>query len=152
MFNVPDESAMLILGAHLSTHLQSGCVLFLHGKLGAGKTTLVRGVLQGLEYKGRVKSPTYTLVESYQMAKTQIYHFDLYRLADPEELEFIGIRDYFGEGAVVLIEWPEKGANFLPGPDLNVTIGYQGQGRRVSISAETDKGKHCLKMLRTTHL
>jgi len=148
VLDVPDETAMQVLGKQLSAHLSPGCVLFLHGELGAGKTTLVRAVLQGMNYEGRVKSPTYTLVESYELDKFQVYHFDLYRLADPEELEYVGIRDYFGEDAVALVEWPEKGTGCLPDPDLDVTIDYAGEGRRVSMNAKSERGQRCLQLLR----
>jgi len=146
--NVRNENAMLSLGQDLSAHLWPGCVLFLHGDLGAGKTTLVRGVLQGLNYDGRVKSPTYTLVESYEVDKYQVYHFDLYRLADPEELEYMGIRDYFCEDAIALVEWPEKGAGGLPEADLDVTIDYTSEGRRVSISAKSQRGQGAVLALK----
>lgn len=124
---------MMELGGQVAGLLPVGGVVLLHGNLGAGKTTLVRGLLRSLGFEGTVKSPTYTLVEPYHVAKRDIYHFDLYRLADPEELEYLGVRDYFRHDALCLIEWPEKAAGFLPKPDLEVTIDYDGSARKAHI-------------------
>ncbi|MFY8350385.1 tRNA (adenosine(37)-N6)-threonylcarbamoyltransferase complex ATPase subunit type 1 TsaE [Pseudoalteromonas sp. SSM20] len=135
-----DENATVAMGTKLSQVIDKGAVIFLHGNLGAGKTTLTRGVVQGFGHTGNVKSPTYTLVEPYELAEQNIYHFDLYRLADPEELEFMGIRDYFENNSVCLIEWPEKGAGMLAQADLEITMEYVESARKITISANTDNG------------
>lgn len=137
---VTDAPAMEALGATIAAGLRAGQVIFLHGELGAGKTTLVRGLLRGLGYAGAVKSPTFTLVEPYNVAQVRLYHFDLYRMRDPEELEFLGIRDYLeGEGACI-IEWPERGAGVLPQPDVDVFIDRVDHGRTVRLVSNTDNG------------
>lgn len=120
-------------GAELFNSLPVKCLIFLQGDLGAGKTTLVRGFLRAAGYDGTVKSPTYTLVEEYTIGTRKIFHFDLYRLVDPEELEWIGIRDYFDQDSVCFIEWPEKGKGFLPEPDKIITLKPQGLGRSLTI-------------------
>ena len=142
-----DEAATLAWGDKLAKACRSAVTFFLHGDLGAGKTTLTRGFVHGLGYAGRVKSPTYTLVEAYELQPWQVYHFDLYRLADPEELEFMGIRDYFGADCHCLVEWPEKGAGWLPAPDLELDLKYEGTGRELTITSRTDKGQAILDTL-----
>lgn len=141
------ESATVALGRALATVLAPGLAVFLRGDLGAGKTTLVRGIAQGLGHRGAVKSPTYTLVEPYTSLEPALFHFDLYRLGDPEELEFMGIRDYFTDASIALIEWPERGAAFLPAPDLEITIVLAGQGRAVELGAPSERGQRCLDAL-----
>lgn len=131
---LPDEEATLAFAARLQTTLPPGNVVFLHGNLGAGKTTLVRGYLRAAGYRGTVKSPTYTLVEEYPLADRTVYHFDLYRLNDPEELEWMGIRDYFRPDSLCFVEWPEKGEGFLPPPDLEINLEPENTGRRLRIS------------------
>ncbi len=147
---IDGEPAMLDFGGRLARLCDAGCVVFLHGELGAGKTTLVRGFLRQLGHEGAVKSPTYTLVEHYTLHQRPIYHFDLYRLGDAEELEFMGIREYFRTGSVCLVEWAEKGLGYLPKPDLNIRIIYEDAGRRrVHVAAETQAGQHMMRQLHT---
>jgi tRNA threonylcarbamoyladenosine biosynthesis protein TsaE len=118
-----------------------GLIIYLHGQLGAGKTTFARGFLRGLGFDGIVKSPTYTLVEPYVFADGETcFHFDLYRLADPEELEFTGARDYFNASSVCLIEWPERAAGFLPAADLVIELAPQNDGRSIEIRALSGNG------------
>lgn len=128
------EADLLMLGKKLATELKPGKIIHLQGPLGAGKTTLIRGILAGLGYYGIVKSPTFTLVESYDVATMTIHHFDLYRLNDPLELEAIGFRDYFQCEALCLIEWPEKAGHFLPTPDHLIEIKIVDKGREVCFS------------------
>jgi tRNA threonylcarbamoyladenosine biosynthesis protein TsaE len=139
-----DEEAMVALGARLGAACEPGLVVFLQGELGSGKTTFSRGFIQSLGHAGAVKSPTYTLVEPYELGAWQVFHFDLYRLADPEELEFMGIRDYFGDLSVCLVEWPERGLGTLPSGDLVINIERIGQGRCLTYTAETERGKRVL--------
>ncbi|WP_371187762.1 tRNA (adenosine(37)-N6)-threonylcarbamoyltransferase complex ATPase subunit type 1 TsaE [Thalassotalea maritima] len=122
-------------------------VVFLHGDLGAGKTTLTRGFVQGLGHKGNVKSPTYTLVEPYELPPWHVYHFDLYRLADPEELEYMGIRDYFLQKSCCFVEWSEKGAGILPAEDLIINLTYNEDKRHVSITGNSERGDNIIKFL-----
>jgi tRNA threonylcarbamoyladenosine biosynthesis protein TsaE len=121
-------------GAELFKILPSKCLVFLYGDLGAGKTTLVRGFLRAAGYDGAVKSPTYTLVEEYMIGGRKTVHFDLYRVVDPEELEWIGIRDYLDQDSVCFIEWPDKGKGFLPEPDRVISLETHGVGRLLYIN------------------
>lgn len=143
-----DEQATLTFAAELATALpEDGLTIHLHGDLGAGKTTLVRGLLQALGHQGNVKSPTYTLVEHYQLGEKTVFHFDLYRLADPEELLYLGIEDYLSQSALLLIEWPEQGGSLLPKPDLTVNLQYQAEGRQLELNAGSAAGeKICEKL------
>ena len=122
-------------------------VIFLSGDLGAGKTTLVRGCLRGMGYEGTVKSPTYTLVEPYRLADVNAYHIDLYRLNDPRELEFTGLRDHFGESALFFVEWPEKAREALLAPDLEVRIQRCSEGREVAFESGSPSGSQLLAQL-----
>ena len=147
-YTLPDESATLQFGQQLAPHLRGGCVVYLHGELGAGKTTLVRGILQGMGHQGRVKSPTYTLVETYQFNENLVCHFDLYRLADPEELEYMGIRDYFSNNAILLVEWPERGGDLLPAADVDINLAYLDHGRSVACDAGSQRGRDCIQQIK----
>lgn len=128
---IQNEAAMMQLGGSLANHFPKGGIVLLNGDLGTGKTTLVRGLLRHLGFDGIVKSPTYTLVEPYVVNGRSIYHFDLYRLGDPEELEYMGGRDYWNKNALCLIEWPEKAQGYLPKEDLKITIEHDNERRRV---------------------
>ncbi len=144
---VASPEAMEALGAALAARLRPGMVVHLHGQLGAGKTTLIRGILRALGHGGAVKSPTYTLVEPYRPADWPVFHFDLYRLRDPEELEFLGMRDYLEGNGLCLIEWAERGAGFLPAPDVDLTIEQTEAGRLVRFEPRTDIGSDLLRGL-----
>ncbi|MEN9433350.1 MAG: tRNA ((37)-N6)-threonylcarbamoyltransferase complex ATPase subunit type 1 TsaE [Pseudomonadota bacterium] len=133
LFTPHNEVEMEALGALLAQRCKRGLVT-LQGDLGAGKTTLVRGWLRALGHQGVVKSPTYTLVESYDLNGQEIYHFDLYRLTDPEELEYMGIRDYLSQKALCLVEWPERATGILPTPNLTVSVYYANLGREVKVN------------------
>ena len=148
--NVTTEAETRALAKNMAeccTGLAAGVNIHLLGQLGAGKTAFARGFIQGLGYSGRVKSPTYTLVESYQVAGLNIHHFDLYRLCDPEELEFIGIRDYTGADVVNLIEWPGNGTGVVAPADLEIRIDMQGDGRKLQITGQTEVGNSIMQQL-----
>ena len=127
------DEAMQAWGRALSLQLCAPAIVHLNGNLGAGKTTLVRGFLRGLGHTGAVKSPTYTIVESYEFDSLECFHFDLYRMADPEELEAMGIRDYMHDKAVCMIEWPELGEGVLPEPDMVIDIKILEIGRQLQV-------------------
>ena len=141
------EDEQLAFGGRLAGALIPGVVVFLRGDLGVGKTTLCRGVVTGMGFEGKVKSPTYTLVEPYEVAGQMLYHFDLYRLGEPTELEYMGCRDYFDETSICLIEWPERGDGVLPEADLVLEILVQGRGRRLVCQAGSEKGLAVLAAL-----
>jgi tRNA threonylcarbamoyladenosine biosynthesis protein TsaE len=135
-----DVAAMETLGRQLAPAMQRG-IVYLEGELGTGKTTLARAILHGRGYKGKVRSPTYTLVEPYCIGDDLVYHLDLYRISDPEELEWLGLRDLLAEPALLLIEWPERGAGSLPGADLRIEIAYRETGRVVNLYPQTVPGQ-----------
>ena len=139
--NIVGEEAMVAFGRSLSSRLPKPLIITLQGDLGAGKTTLSRGVLQGLGHKGAVKSPTYTLVEPYKLAVGVVYHFDLYRLVDAEELDYMGFADYLEDAALCLIEWPERGEGFLPPADVSTSITHEYRGRLVTVDAHSVRGE-----------
>ena len=140
-----DEAATLALGAEIAPHLRGGMTLYLEGDLGAGKTTLVRGLLRALGYVGRVKSPTYTLTEIYSLPDFELYHFDLYRMHDPREWLDAGFREVADGRTVSLVEWPEKAAGLLSPPDVRIQLRVLDAGREVKLVAETALGKECVK-------
>lgn len=147
-FQLNNEDETIAVGQKLARHIQAPLTLYLTGDLGAGKTTLSRGLIQGLGHKGAVKSPTYTLVEPYELDGVEIYHFDLYRLNDPEELEFMGIRDYFTDNSLCIVEWPDKGHGLLPDADIHLHLNYVNQGREIQIRALTESGKKLLAAIK----
>jgi tRNA threonylcarbamoyladenosine biosynthesis protein TsaE len=144
---VEGEEAMVALGECLGRELAVPMVVFLRGELGAGKTTLARGILRALGYSGAVKSPTYTLVEPYELQGFTLYHFDLYRLGNSEELEYMGIRDYLDGDSIALVEWPERGGGILPRPDLIIDIAVACGARNLTFEACTTSGVECVKRL-----
>lgn len=142
--DLPDEAATLALGASLSKF--SG-IIFLNGELGAGKTTLVRGYLQALGYQGAVKSPTYTLIEPYEVAGRRLLHLDIYRLADPLELEALAIRDELDPDNTLLVEWPERAQGYLGEPDIEINLLYSGDSRQARIVAKVSLASQIAKVI-----
>ncbi len=156
-FFLENEDATLALGGALAEVVAGiACnrclIVFLHGELGAGKTTLTRGLLHSLGVAGAVKSPTYTLVEPYTLGDLTVYHFDLYRLRDAEELEFMGVRDYFRPGSLSVVEWPERGAAFLPIPDISLRVQVVDVGRRALLAAHSPLGELLLQQFNAKNI
>jgi tRNA threonylcarbamoyladenosine biosynthesis protein TsaE len=146
-----DEQKMQVFGekiAQVIGQINAPLLILLNGDLGAGKTTLSRGILKGLGHRGAVKSPTYTLVEPYDLEVGKVFHFDLYRLVDPEELYDIGFNDYLSESQLCMIEWPDKGGSLLPKADISLQINSNGTGRQVILTAQTSLGSQCVNELR----
>ncbi|MDT3708503.1 MAG: tRNA (adenosine(37)-N6)-threonylcarbamoyltransferase complex ATPase subunit type 1 TsaE [Thiobacillus sp.] len=143
--HLPDETATLAFGVQLARGLTPGLTFYLEGDLGAGKTTLVRGLLRGLGYTGRVKSPTYTLVETYGLPGFELYHFDLYRMHDPREWLDAGFREVSDGRAVSLIEWPEKAVGWLPQPDVIIRLAIADDAREIECQATSARGAHYLE-------
>lgn len=143
-----EESDTLAFGAALAALLHPGLVIYLSGELGSGKTTLARGILRGLGHAGRVKSPSYPLVELYKLSRLYLYHFDFYRFTSPQELGEAGFREHFSPDAVCLVEWPEKAAGALPAADIKITMTVQGSGRQLEIDADTEAGRRCVAQLK----
>lgn len=141
------EAEQEAFGGALARICRAPALVFLDGDLGTGKTTLVRGWLRGLGHEGAVKSPTYTLIEPYEINGQAIYHLDLYRLGDPGELEYLGLREMLAEDAILLIEWPQRGAGWLPVPDLTISIEHTGDGRHLTVVAESLQGAEILGVL-----
>ena len=139
-----NEAETIEIGAKVASRLKGGEIIYLKGELGTGKTTLVRGALNKLGFVGNVKSPTYTIVEPYSIDSHVVYHFDLYRLNDPEELESLGIRDYCDGQSICFFEWPEKGGNLLPNADINLLLSYTEEGRNVELTTISEVGKSIL--------
>jgi tRNA threonylcarbamoyladenosine biosynthesis protein TsaE len=148
--DLADAEATETLGGRIAEALRGRSghwFVTLQGGLGAGKTTLVRGILRGLGHRGRVPSPTYTLIEPYRAADRAIFHVDLYRLADPEELEYLGFRELFRGDAIVLVEWPERAGGDLPAPDLQISLDITGVGRAATIRAASERARGLLAEL-----
>jgi tRNA threonylcarbamoyladenosine biosynthesis protein TsaE len=142
------EEAQSAFGKRLAALLAPPCVVYLRGDLGTGKTTLVRGILRGLGHVGSVRSPTYTLLEPYELPTLRLYHLDLYRLGDPEELEFLGLRDLLEADSVLFVEWPERGTGSLPPADLEIHLAHAGEGRVLDLEAHTPAGERLLAGVR----
>ncbi len=144
---LPTEAATIRFGEQLAAVVHAGLVIYLHGELGAGKTTLARGLLRGLGVRERVKSPTFTLVEPYNISSLYLYHFDFYRLRSYDEWVDAGFRDYFNRDSLCLVEWPEKAGPGLPAADLTADLVIAGAGRTLTLNANTEAGRNCLGRL-----
>ncbi|WP_228720677.1 tRNA (adenosine(37)-N6)-threonylcarbamoyltransferase complex ATPase subunit type 1 TsaE [Nitrogeniibacter mangrovi] len=145
--HLKDEADTLAMGAKLAPALASGLVIYLEGDLGAGKTTLVRGLLRALGHAGSVKSPTYTLIEPYVVSRLNLYHFDFYRFTSAEEYLDAGLDEYFANHGVCLVEWPDKAAPYVAPPDVVIRLTVTGDGRDIAIRPETELGRQCTEQL-----
>ncbi len=149
--SLPDEAATLALGQRLAHSLQAGLVIYLHGDLGAGKTALTRAIIQACGHQGKVKSPTYTLAEPYQIQLqgrvVTCMHFDLYRMHNPEELIEAGFRDDFNANSICFVEWPEKAGALLPPADISIHFEILDEGRLIELCFHTKAGQICLDRL-----
>jgi tRNA threonylcarbamoyladenosine biosynthesis protein TsaE len=146
--HLADEAATRELGARIAVALSPGVSVHLSGDLGAGKTTLARGLIQALGFAGKVKSPTYTLVEPYIDSRLSLYHFDFFRFKNPKEWDDAGLRECFNGRAIAIVEWPEKAAGLLPPADLRVQLEIRSRdGREATITADTEPGRACLNEL-----
>ncbi len=139
-----DENETTALGGKIAPILRPGLTVYLEGQLGAGKTSLVRSILKAMGYAGKVKSPTYALVELYTISRLNLYHFDLYRFDDPNEWMDSGFREYFNAESICFVEWPEKAGACLPAPDIRIVLDIEGEGRHVEIDAISEAGRQCL--------
>lgn len=145
--DLPDEAATTAFATRVASAMDEGMVIYLHGDLGAGKTSFARAFLRALGVGERVKSPTYSLVESYRLGDRVAWHLDLYRIADPGELEWLGLDALADPSALVLVEWPERGKGALPAPDLQVDLAYSGAGRAARVAGLTPRGQRLLARL-----
>lgn len=148
-FNGIDEDALAALAHELAPRLRGGGSIHLAGPLGAGKTTFARALLRALGAGERIKSPTYTLIESYALSGLAAQHLDLYRIAAAEELEWLGLRDLADGPVLWLVEWPERGVGAIPPPDLTVSLAHAAAGRDVVLHARSDRGTHWLTGFKT---
>jgi len=142
------QAVQIAFGQRIAEHLRPPGTFYLQGDLGTGKTTLVRGVLRGLGHTGPVRSPTYTLLEPYPLDAMRLYHLDLYRLGDPEELEYLGLRDLLDDRSLLLVEWPERGRGVLPAPDATIRIEHAEEARRLDLTADSPGGSELVSRLR----
>ena len=142
--HLADEKDTETLGSGLAAVLSPGLQIWLEGNLGMGKTTLTRGVLRGLGHEGKVKSPTYTLIEPYVVSRLDLYHFDFYRFNSPDEYLDAGLDEYFAGEGVCMVEWPDKALPHLPSPDVEIRLEARENGRFVEISGNTEAGRTCV--------
>ncbi|MCU0990190.1 MAG: tRNA (adenosine(37)-N6)-threonylcarbamoyltransferase complex ATPase subunit type 1 TsaE [Xanthomonadales bacterium] len=149
VFPLPDEAATQRLGQILAPAVRPGMVIYLEGDLGAGKTTLVRALIQALGHQGPVRSPTYSLVEVYVVSSLYLYHFDFYRFESPEEFLDAGLDEYFSDNTVCLVEWPERALGYVPAPDLRLRLEHAGSGRFLEAVAESQEGQQCIRAINT---